>query len=683
MIHFSQLAGRLSFAMRFAISACFFSIPIGVLFYFNIDQLSEKIDFARGEIAGDRFQRPAVRLVRALADYETAVLAGSDVKSARQQIDDLVGQMEKADGEVGALLAFTPAALKDAGLENVGVAAVKSKWQALSGESKPDPRHYEQLMSDIRGLIGHAGDTSNLTLDPEMDSYYLADITSVSMAQSLNRIGSVAVSFNAASDPTGAAIMSAELKESDFDRITGDFDTALKENAKSLRGASPTLKSAVDAPLGRYKAEVQKLIDLLTAAGKGKSQDREQASQATAAASQASLDLFDKTIDELDAVLRMRISGFERYRLKIVSGTIVAIGFAVCLLILTVRSVTGPLAVAVAHVETVAQGDLCQELPAGFLDRRDETGTLARAMGKMSARLRQMIGEISGEVGLLSSAATALQANSARMTSESQHASDKAHSVAAAAEEMSSNVSSVASGMEHAAANLTDVAGATDQMTATIAEISGNSEKARRITGEAREQAALITEKINHMGEAARGIGRVIDAIDEISAQTSLLALNAAIEAARAGAAGKGFAVVAAEIKALAQQAANATGDIKERVAGVRQATAAGVEGIGMISEVISQVSGIVSSIAAAIEQQTATTKDISRNLAEASVGVGEASERISQSSQVSREISRDIGGVDHAASEISAGSGKILAGSDELSRISQRLQQTVANFRL
>ena len=174
--------------------------------------------------------------------------------------------------------------------------------------------------------------------------------------------------------------------------------------------------------------------------------------------------------------------------------------------------------------------------------------------------------------------------SSTQMTSGSRNASDKAHSVSAAAEEMSSNITSVAAGMEETTTNLAHVASATEQMTSTIGEIAQNSEKARRITDEATRQAARITEQINQLGVAAREIGKVTETITEISSQTNLLALNATIEAARAGTAGKGFAVVATEIKALAQQTAAATEDIKGRIAGVQSATAGGITEIGKVS---------------------------------------------------------------------------------------------------
>ena len=94
-------------------------------------------------------------------------------------------------------------------------------------------------------------------------------------------------------------------------------------------------------------------------------------------------------------------------------------------------------------------------------------------------------------------------------------------------------------------------------------------------------------EQINALGQAAQEIGKVTEAITEISSRTNLLALNATIEAARAGSAGKGFAVVATEIKALAKQTAAATEDIRTRIAGVQAATSGGIHEIEKISRVI------------------------------------------------------------------------------------------------
>jgi methyl-accepting chemotaxis protein len=367
--------------------------------------------------------------------------------------------------------------------------------------------------------------------------------------------------------------------------------------------------------------------------------------------------------------------------MALIGGSLFAVVAAIFGGFVLTRGIATPLTAVVANLEQIAQGDLSRDLPSDSQARSDEIGALARAMQATIVALRKMLQEISGGIRVLSSSSAGLMTSSTQMTAGSQHASEKAHSVATAAEEMSSNITSVAAGMEQTTTSLANVASATEQMTSTIGEIAGNSEKARRITGDATRQAEKITEQIHQLGQAAREIGKVTETITEISSQTNLLALNATIEAARAGSAGKGFAVVANEIKTLAQQTAAATEDIKARIAGVQSATADGITEIEKVSRVIAEVSEIVASIAAAIEEQAAATKSIAGNIGEASMGLTDANQRVSESSQVSREIAKDIVDVDRAAGEMATGSDHMHSSAAELSKVAETLTLTVARF--
>src|ERR1039457_3641267 len=366
------------------------------------------------------------------------------------------------------------------------------------------------------------------------------------------------------------------------------------------------------------------------------------------------------------------------------------IGFAICSLLtasilnmLTARSIAVPLEKTVALLESVANGDLTEEVAAEYLARKDEVGMLTRAVETMTASLRDVFTNITDGIHMVSSSSTELSANSGQMTDGARVASDKAHSVATATEEMTATIMSVATGMEQTTTNVAVISSATEEMTATIGEIAGNSEKARRITEEANRQAARISEQMNQLGQAAHEIGKVTETITEISSQTNLLALNATIEAARAGSAGKGFAVVANEIKELAQQTAAATEDIKARIAGVQSSSAGGIAEIDKVSRVIHEVSEIVASIAAAIEEQSTMTKDIAGNIGEAATGVKDANLRVVESSQATQEIAREIAGVDHAASQMADGSEQVKVGAAGLTQVAEQLQAAVARFRV
>jgi len=386
-----------------------------------------------------------------------------------------------------------------------------------------------------------------------------------------------------------------------------------------------------------------------------------------------------KSMDDAD---RQRRSLTSKITYMLLGFALLTLPAAIFASIFLTRSITGPLSAAVAHLDRVAGGDLSLDVPGEYLERGDEIGLLSKSVQTMSASLRNVVKNIAGGIQVVSSSSAELSASSGQMSAGSREASEKAHSVAATAEQMTTNMVSVAAGMEQTTTNLTSVATATQQMTSTIAEIAKNSEKARHITEDARRQAARINEEMNHLGGAAREIGKVTETITEISSQTNLLALNATIEAARAGAAGKGFAVVANEIKTLAQQTAAATEDIKARIAGVQSSTAGGISEIEKVSHVIHEVGDIVRSIASAIEEQATVTNDIARNIAEASTGVRDANLRVAEGSQANQDIAREIAGVDHAARGVAEGSEQVRASANELSGVAEQLQAAVAQFR-
>ncbi len=345
------------------------------------------------------------------------------------------------------------------------------------------------------------------------------------------------------------------------------------------------------------------------------------------------------------------------------------------------RPVRRGLTDAVRALEDISRGNLAHRFGTEVSD--DEVGDMTVAMRKMSGELRKMMGEIAGTVGILFSTSAELVTDSNSVANGSSEVSQKARSVSGSADSMAANIQCVVAAMEQTATNLSFVSTSAEDMSTTIGEIAVNSEKARRITGAATAQAAEINQQMNSLGEVALEIGKVTETINEISAQTNLLALNATIEAARAGSAGKGFAVVATEIKALAQQTAAATEDIKGRIQRVQDSARSGIGAIEQISKVIGEITEIVSCIAAAIEEQSAVTKEMSRNISEASTGVRDANHQVAQSSLVTKGIVSDISDVDQAAGRMASGGKHVETSAAQLSAIAGQLRSSMAAFRI
>jgi methyl-accepting chemotaxis protein len=326
----------------------------------------------------------------------------------------------------------------------------------------------------------------------------------------------------------------------------------------------------------------------------------------------------------------------------------------------------------------------CSECKGVFRSAvRDEFSELSAYMHSFIANVRLLIKDVNSNCSNLTNSSLALSEISEKIDAGSTDSAQRADAVAAATEEMSSNMTSVAAATEQAAANVNVMTTATEEISTSVGDIQRSTMNAKEITGDAVIQAVDISQKVDELGSAALDIGKVTETIAEISSQTNLLALNATIEAARAGEAGKGFAVVANEIKDLAKQTAQATGEIKERIDGIQNSTNVTVTGIKKISDIITEIDTIVSGIAVSLDEQSATMTELTTNIVQAGEGISEVSENVAQSSVVSLQISADISEVNNAVSEISSDTGDVRQNAEELRTLSQSLKNLIEKFKI
>jgi methyl-accepting chemotaxis protein len=343
---------------------------------------------------------------------------------------------------------------------------------------------------------------------------------------------------------------------------------------------------------------------------------------------------------------------------------------------------TRPINRMVAGLKDIAQGegDLTMRLPSSS---RDEIGEMAKWFNLFIEKLQGIIREIAENSHKVNDSSDGLSTIATRLASGAENTAGRANALSVASEEMSANLNNVAAAMEESSTNTSMVATAAEEMTATINEIAQNAEKARSVSDQAVSKAGEASGQMDELGQAAQGIGKVVETITEISEQVNLLALNATIEAARAGEAGKGFAVVANEIKELAKQTSEATFEIKAKIEHIQGSTDGTVKGINEIAEVISSVNDIVGTIATAVEEQSAATREIANNIAQASQGIQEVNENVSQSSVVAGEITRDTAQVNEEAEEISNASSQVTSSAEQLREMAKQLNRIVGRFRV
>ncbi|MGL4514295.1 MAG: methyl-accepting chemotaxis protein [Lacipirellulaceae bacterium] len=346
------------------------------------------------------------------------------------------------------------------------------------------------------------------------------------------------------------------------------------------------------------------------------------------------------------------------------------------------RSICGPINAIVERVRGIAEGeaDLTRRLPA---DSGDELGELSHWFNVFIERIQNIIKQVSNTSGALSSASGDLAVTAKDLTSGAEQTGLQSATVASAAEEMSASMSQMAATTGQMSGNVRSVAAATEQMTATINEIARNAEQSASVADKAARLAEVSNQRVGGLGEAALGIGKVIEVIQDIAEQTNLLALNATIEAARAGEAGKGFAVVASEVKELAKQTAGATDDIRKRIEGIQASTGEAIEAIREITSVITNVNEVARTIAAAVEEQSITTREISESVSQTATAAETVVANVNETALASREITRSIAGVDQGAKQTAGAAGKTASAGTAVSHLADELRGLVSQFQV
>lgn len=522
-------------------------------------------------------------------------------------------------------------------------------------------------------LVTKIADGSNLTLDPDLDSYYVMDAVAfkapnlAKAAFELSGLISAVNGVEGRSFDQGAAIVMANANfQSAAAALGGSLDAAegasadgsVKANLRNVREAMNDAVAAMDAATALT----------VTAIGAGQTvTNGAEVEAARRGVDTALTGLWAASATDLDRLLANRIGGktSELTTNMIIAGVLLAI---VAGLVLSISSgLTARINRLTGVMDSLKDGQLDVEVP--FQTDGHETGRIAgsvevfrlslieaEAMRKRAAEQATMSQEerranllmmadgfeqsVMEAIETVASAAHELQATSESMKQAAETAAVHASTASRATESSSNNVQSVAS--------------ASEELAASIAEISTQAEHSASMARDGEARAATSSEKVRELSAAAERIQSVVQLISDIASQTNMLALNATIEAARAGEAGRGFAVVAGEVKNLAEQTARATDDIRGHIGAITTTTSEAVLAIESASQVIREMNTVASSIASSIDQQRLAVQEISQRTAEVAMNASESAGSVNQVLEASQETGASAGESLGAARELS-----------------------------
>ena len=283
-------------------------------------------------------------------------------------------------------------------------------------------------------------------------------------------------------------------------------------------------------------------------------------------------------------------------------------------------------------------------LMAGRLDTPPPVGDLEEPLRRLARHLRARARlDLQAAADLSMNASEAMAAVSF-MTGDIREADARTQLMASATEQLTASIKEIAAASEAVAEKS---AAARDAAAGGVSRV----EEAVTGMGDINANVASIGERVEKATEASEQIGGILQLIDSLSSQTNLLALNATIEAARAGEHGRGFAVVAGEVKALANQTASATEEIRSKITvltdEMRSLTAAMarcIEAVETGREQLDEVGGEIRSIGGEVESVSEQIGRIAENISEQTIAVNEIGKGVSAISEITERNNRNSG---------------------------------------
>jgi len=242
------LMRRLRYAHKFLLLSLLIAVPLGLLTGLWLAEIDKRLNDARQELRGVKYLTALRGLLQPLAEAEAhAAIAGArdDGSALTERLRMAVDAVDAVDRRVGTRL------------------GTSHLWSVMRVRVLHPAVSPGLLIAETSALVSHIGDTSRLTLDPQLESYYLIDAVVVrlpTLARHLNALGVQLIREAAGSGSDHAETLAAlRLAETEKD--------ALDRGHAVVFRTTPELRPQVEPALMATWTAVERLAGLARQTG--------------------------------------------------------------------------------------------------------------------------------------------------------------------------------------------------------------------------------------------------------------------------------------------------------------------------------------------------------------------------------------------------------------------------------
>ncbi len=592
--------------------------------------LAQLYQVETGKLTSTHMERQGIGYVNGVTDFTRELFAlraaamaqAADLKQQQSAVEVAFAKVQQLEKDLGPVFGNETKVGFDALAKSVQ-AVLQNPVRASGDETYA--AHVAASDAALT-LLGEIGDGSQLSLDPELDTYHLMLLTVTfgpQYAEYLTRLRDLAALT--LKDGEGKAMPPQRLRAMERNATLIAYVDPLYESSygKGIEAFSSVASTmdmkGVDSTREAFMAVLEKQV--MVDAPSGQLAPLQSAADA---AIEKQLTISQQVARRLDAQLVARHARITR---EIQTGfalvgvfLLIALYFLLCFYQVT----KGGLALISLHLQELAEGDL-RHRPVEPLGK-DEPAMLIVDLHKVYDSMRDLIRRVRHSARDLANTSAEVSRASLDLSQRTEDAASNLGVQAAAVQLINDQINQSAQRTQEAAV----MAGGNADVAQKGGEIIGN-----------------VVNTMQGIRTSSSRISEIIGTIDGIAFQTNILALNAAVEAARAGESGRGFAVVASEVRSLAGRSAAAAREIKALIADSEEKVISGtavVEAAGYnISEIVAnakQINLFLDEIAQATRNQAEEVAQVVGSIAQLDANTQQNAALVEQTSASAQALS-------------------------------------------
>ncbi|TAE66390.1 MAG: HAMP domain-containing protein [Oscillatoriales cyanobacterium] len=383
-----HLMNRISYPQKFILIGFLFAMPLVLMMYLLISEINTRVDFAQKEIYGNQYLRPLRQLREYIPKFHLLNYQGLNPNLSQHESWDNFEAKIDADFQS---LANTDRQLGTTLVSREQFNTIYQNWQKFKLHRSQWSLEtydvvYQKIAYDINKLSAHVGDTSNLILDPDLDTYYLMDATLLKIPEMQKLLSEIRL-FSQKSSLRSDATPEERAKLITFAGKLRELNQDLAINMEVGFSNNPhgNLRPKLSQDLIKFNSVVEQLTGQL---------DKLIYPTATVEyytyldgsdrVLNSSFELWDKSVNELDFLLQKRIDALVTRKHLIYVFILIILTIVVYLFVSFYLAVMQTVFVLEEASKNMASGNIDHKI---ILDNKDELGQVVGAFNKIAEAL--------------------------------------------------------------------------------------------------------------------------------------------------------------------------------------------------------------------------------------------------------------------------------------------------------